>query len=97
MNVSLEINLFIDEEDFGPEEIERLATGASDFILGAGYGNIAAEEVEDTKLKSVIVVRPVKPNAWQARAKEAMAVNFPTADEEFLFQAEAGGIRGVSS
>lgn len=92
MNLAIEINLFLDEEQYTPEEIVRLSMGASDFVRDAGYGNVAADKVEDTKLSSVIVVRPVKPKGWIARAKEAMAVNFPTDDERFVFQADTGGI-----
>lgn len=95
MNLAIEVNLFVPEEDWGPEEIARLSLGISDKVLELGYGNVAADDVDDTRLLSVIVVRPVKSKGWIQRAKEAMAVNFPTSDERFIFQADNGGIKEI--
>ncbi len=91
MNLKLEVYLFVDEEDFNPEHIANLSVNLSDLVVLLGYGNVAAEEPENTKLKSVVVVRPLKqPKAWQRG--DAMAINFPTDDPLFIAQADAGGI-----
>ena len=95
MNLAIEVNLYIQDEDWGPEEIARLSMGISDTVLELGYGNVAADDVDDTRLSSVIVIRPVKSKGWIQRAKEAMAVNFPTNDERFIFQADNGGIKEI--
>lgn len=95
MNLGIEINLFVQEEDWGPEEIARLSLAFSDAVIDLGYGNVAADDVDDTRLASVVVVRPVKAKGWIQRAKEAMAVSFPTSDERFIFQADNGGIKEI--
>jgi hypothetical protein len=92
VNLGIEVHLYLDEEQFAPEEIARLTLGVSDFIRENGYGNVAAEDVADTRLTSVVIVRPIEANDWTARAEDAMAVNFPTDDQRFVLQAESGGI-----
>jgi len=86
------VHLFVEEEDFTPEHITNLSVDLSDLVVLLGYGNVAERNPDDTRLKSVIVVRPVKSKAWQRGADDAMAINFPTEDELFIAQADAGGI-----
>jgi hypothetical protein len=92
VNVSIEGHIFLPEEKWTPEEIARISVAFSDTLVSLGYGNVAAENYEDTTLTSVLIVKPTKPNAWKSRAKDAMAVSFPTEDEAFIRQADAGGI-----
>lgn len=49
---------------------------------------------EETRLKSVVIVKPTKGKLWEKSADgKVMVISFPTNDEEFIRQADIGGIK----
>lgn len=97
MNLKIETYLYLDEDDWNPEEIARLGVIYSDLIVQSGYGNEAdKDDPAKTRLRSVIIVKPTKGKLWEKSADgNVMLVSFPTEDEEFIRQADLGGIKDI--
>ena len=92
MNLRIVVDVYVPPEDWNPEGVEKLAVKVSDALIDAGYGNVADEDPEQTKLTSVVIAKPAPEGGWKRAAKDAMFVSFPTEDPAFVLQADAGGI-----
>lgn len=93
MNLKVEIHLFLNADD-AIAAIEQVGMKLSDTLVELGYGNVAAEDPEDTKLTSVVILKAAEPDAWKDSADDTdtMSCTFPTTDALFVEQADAGGI-----
>lgn len=94
MNLKIETHLYLAADNWTPEEIARIGLAFSDTLVSLGYENVAAEDPEETKLTSVVIIKGTEPEAWKTAADdpESMSVSFPTTDLLFAQQADAGGI-----
>ena len=54
MNLRIVVDVYVPPEDWNPEGVEKLAVKVSDALIDAGYGNVADEDPEQTKLTSVV-------------------------------------------
>ena len=90
MNLEVRVFAYLPEDQWNPDGVGALLKKLSDTVVDEGYGNVADDDPEQTKLTSVLVARPA--GDWRRATKDAMAVSFPTDDPKFVIQADAGGI-----
>jgi hypothetical protein len=85
----MELYLFDEDRDDQADAVKeatRLILSLSDWtVKEAGLGNVAGETAETTRLRSVLMVRPIS-ESWddEANMEGVMSISFPTDDEEFV-------------
>ncbi len=95
MNLRVEAYLYVDEENWVPDEFARISMAFSDVVTALGYGNVS-EEPGEQKVCSVVIVRPFPDGLnFEEAVRGAATVTLPTGDMEFLREAEKGGIAGL--
>lgn len=98
MNVKVEIHLSIPDEKYTPEGLGEVAQELADTVTRLGYGNVSAENVDDTILTSLLVMKPAdeaeSDDDWLVNAVQGgFAVILPTNDKRFYEEAATGNIQ----